>query len=513
MKRIASFLRTYPHLLLPAAALFAVEVATSFTPAYEYFIDELYYIACAKRLAFGYVDHPPLAPFLLRLSGTLIGYSVTALRIIPALAGAVVVVLTGLMAEQMGGKRIAQTLAAVTAVASPLLLTFFSFFSVNSLEILFWVAAIYVLIRINTSDNRNFWLAFGVIAGLALMTKHTFVLLGGATVAALALSRQRRHLMSRKFWLGAAVAAALLTPNIAWQVQHGMPSLEFYRNAMLYKNIPTPPLEVFLVQIIAMNPLAFPLWALGVWYLLFDREGKRYRLIGIVFAILFAALVVSQSSRPDRVTGIYPAAIAGGCVLLERLLHGRRGWISTAIGAALIASALALAPLALPVLPPQMTTEYAAASGLVKPMERGAGKATVLPQLLADRIGWEYFAKEVADAFHALPPDEQKRTSIFVPDYGHAGILELRREELGLPEIFCQHNTYWMWGKEQTLGTAILAVTFDPKGFERVFRDVRHVGQIRTPYAMPWRSDIGIFVAREPIVDLRQAWEAAKHFE
>ncbi len=513
INRITTFIRSYPHLVLPAAILCAIEVATSFTPAYEYFIDELYYIACAKRLAFGYVDHPPLAPFLLRISGTLFGYSVTALRIIPALAGAAVVILTGLMAREMGGKRLAQALAAITSVASPLLLTFFSFFSVNSLEIFFWTAALYALIRMINTGQSTVWLAFGVISGLALLTKHTYVLLGGAVMVALAFSDQRNHLASRQFWQGALVAAALLTPNIVWQGTHGFPSIEFYRNAMLYKNIPTPPLEVFVTQIVVMNPIAFPIWAMGAWYLLFHTEGRRYRLVGLVFVILLAALIVSQSSRPDRVTGIYPAAIAAGCIVLERLLEGRRRWIATALGAALVVSALALAPLAVPLLSPQASADYAAATGLFKPMERGAGKASVLPQLLADRIGWEHFAIEMADAFHSLPTDEQERTSIYVMDYGHAGMLELRKEELGLPDIFSPHNTYWMWGRNQKIGSTVLALVLDPKALEGAFRDVRHVKQIQTPLTMPWRSDIGVFLAREPYVDLQQAWERAKHYE
>ena len=513
MNKITTFIRSYPHLLLPAAILFALEVATSFTPAYEYFIDELYYVACAKRLAFGYVDHPPFAPFLLRISGTLFGYSVTALRIVPALAGAAVVILTGLMARAMGGKRLAQTLAAITSITSPLFLTFFSFFSVNSLEVFFWTAAIYALIHLINTGQSKVWLAFGAISGLALLTKHTYVLLGGAVLVALALSDQRRHLASRQFWLGALLATALLAPNIIWQITNGFPSLEFYRNAMLHKNIPTPPLEVFLTQVVVMNPIAFPIWTLGAWYLLFHAEGRRYRLVGFVFVILFAALIVSHSSRPDRVAGIYPVAIAAGCVVLERLLEGRRRWFATAIASALLAVALALAPLSIPLLPPQASADYAAATGLFKPMERGAGKASVLPQLLADRIGWEHFAAEMADAFRSLPPDEQKRTSIYVPDYGHAGMLELRKEALGLPDIFCPHNTYWMWGRDRKIESTVLAVVLNPKDLEGAFRDVRHMRQIRTPLTMPWRSDIGVFVAREPFVDLQQAWERTKHFE
>jgi hypothetical protein len=263
----------------------------------------------------------------------------------------------------------------------------------------------------------------------------------------------------------------------------------------------------------AMNPLAFPVWAIGAWFLLVDRSGCRYRLLGFLFLILVGALIASQSSRPDRVAGIYPAAIAGGCVMIERLLSPGPRWIPMAVGVLLAASAVALAPLAVPLLPPQDATEYAASIGVVKPIERGEGKATVLPQLLADRIGWELFAREMAAAFHALPPGEREQTSLFAMDYGHAGMLELRQEELGLPEVFCPHNTYWMWGKQRSLRQAILALTFDRRGLREVFNDVRHVRQIRTPLTMPWRADVPVYLAREPRVDLKQAWEQAKHYE
>src|SRR5438552_18805310 len=61
---------------------------------YGYFRDELYYIACGGHLAFGYVDQPPLSILLLRLSEVLLGISLFAIRLLPALAGAAIVVIT-----------------------------------------------------------------------------------------------------------------------------------------------------------------------------------------------------------------------------------------------------------------------------------------------------------------------------------------------------------------------------------------------------------------------------------
>jgi len=64
-----------------------------------YFRDELYYIACGQHLAFGCVDHPPLSILLLRLSQILLGDSLFAIRLLPALFGAATVALSGLIAR------------------------------------------------------------------------------------------------------------------------------------------------------------------------------------------------------------------------------------------------------------------------------------------------------------------------------------------------------------------------------------------------------------------------------
>ena len=89
---------------LLAGASFALLWATSFHPEYGYFIDELYYLACAVRPAWGYVDHPPLSVLILGVSRRLLGTSLPALRLAPALAGVATVVLTGALARRLGAR-------------------------------------------------------------------------------------------------------------------------------------------------------------------------------------------------------------------------------------------------------------------------------------------------------------------------------------------------------------------------------------------------------------------------
>ena len=74
-------------------------------PHYGYFRDELYYLACGEHPAWGYVDQPPLIGWVAWLLQHTIGTSLWALRLLPALAGAGTIVLAGVLARQLGGRR------------------------------------------------------------------------------------------------------------------------------------------------------------------------------------------------------------------------------------------------------------------------------------------------------------------------------------------------------------------------------------------------------------------------
>src|SRR4249920_4033438 len=62
--------------------------------SYGYFRDELYYLASTSHLDWGYVDNPPLSIGVLALVRAMLGDSLPAIRIVPALAGAAIVVVT-----------------------------------------------------------------------------------------------------------------------------------------------------------------------------------------------------------------------------------------------------------------------------------------------------------------------------------------------------------------------------------------------------------------------------------
>jgi 4-amino-4-deoxy-L-arabinose transferase-like glycosyltransferase len=504
------------HLYLAALSgiVFLLEIVPNLFGGYGYFIDEFYYIACSKRLALGYVDHPPLAPLLLRLNRLILGDSVLAIRLLPALCGAASVYLTGLMARRLGAGLFGQGLAALALLVAPVPLIFFSFFSMNAFEILFWIAACLVLVEIARTGNDRLWLLFGLVAGVSLQNKHTFALLGVGLAVGLLLTRERRHLASKWLWLGAAVALLLFLPNIWWQIQNGWPSLEFYRMADIRKNVPTPPWLVILNQILFMNPATVPIWLGGLVFCFGSRAGRPYRFIGWIFVTLFLLLVIGQKSRGDRIVAAYPVLFAAGAAWWDSVTvrPGLR-WARWALPSLLIVFGLLLAPMSLPLLPPDQLGSYAAATGIVPQLEKSDTATPELPLWFAERFGWEGLAPTVAGVVKDLDPDERERTLILVPSYGHAGALELFGPRYGLPRVASPQNNYHLWGVGEDPIDVIVSVGLGPDSLSEFFEEVRQVATYRCDYCKDWRDNMPIYVARGPKVPFREVWALFKHYE
>src|SRR5436189_1700215 len=107
MRRIAILAPVLGTVLVMAVLAFAVHLAVNAFGGYGYFRDELYYIACSKHLAAGYVDQPPLSILVLAVATRIFGDSVFAIRLVPAILSGLSVGLVGLLARRMGGGRAA----------------------------------------------------------------------------------------------------------------------------------------------------------------------------------------------------------------------------------------------------------------------------------------------------------------------------------------------------------------------------------------------------------------------
>ena len=502
--------RTERWLLGIAAAFVVFQAAVTAFGGYGYFIDEFYYLACARRPAFGYVDHPPLAPLVLAAVRAVAGESLLVIRLPAFLCGAAVVWAAGRIVREFGGGRFAAVAAATTVALAPGVLAISGFFSVNAFEMVAWVACTWTLAYMLRTGDTRAWLLFAVSLGLGFESKHTIGTLAFAVGIGLLLTPARTLLWSRWAVLGAVVAATLALPNVVWQVVHGFPSLEFYRNAATLKNLPSPPLHTIVEQLRFMGLLTSPVWLAAIAWFLVGREGSRWRPLAIAYVVLLVMLVVSQQSRPDRLLGIYPVLIAAGMSLVERRIRSATG--RALVLAGVVAGCLPAVPIVVGVLPPPVLARYVAWLGIQTSGERG--KTSPLPQLLADRTGWESFVAQVSAIYHALPQDDQRRALVYGPSYGHAGAIDVLGRAEGLPRAISGQNTYWHWSEAEGVDSDVLiAVAADPDDLHALFREVGKVGVTSCTYCMSWRNGLPIYVARGPIVPLHTLWAKARHYE
>jgi 4-amino-4-deoxy-L-arabinose transferase-like glycosyltransferase len=499
-------------------ALVRLVAVLLFSGRYGYFRDELYYLACADHLALGYVDHPPLSIGLLAVVRALFGDSLFAIRLLPALAGAVTVFLSGLLARKLGAGKFGQSLTALAVFFSPVLLGQSRYFSMNSLDILFWTIAAYLVLIIVTDDWPRLWPLFGFAVGLGLMNKYSVGFLVIGLVAGFLLTSQRKHLLSPWFWAGAVIAGVLFLPHLVWEIRHGFPSFEFMRNAALYKNVPVSIPEFFLGQSLEVGFAQAVIWIAGLFYFFFHPQGKRHRFLGWMFIVIFAIMIAGRA-KAYYLSPVYPVLLAGGAVLLERTSARRgRGWMRASLAGFVLAFGLIAAPMAIPCLPLRTYISYQDLLGMT-PSSEERKELGVLPQHYADMFGWEEMVATVAGVYRSLTPEEQEDCVIYVRNYGQAGAIDFFGGKYGLPKASCTHNSYWFWGPPEKEGKALIVFGFSHDVAENLadlstyFESVEHAATFACEYGMPYENNRPIFVGRGLKVSLEEIWELDRHFE
>src|SRR6185295_17060458 len=214
-----------------AFALASLALHVSALTQYGWFRDEFYYVACAARLDWGYVDHPPLSIAVMALVRLLFGDSLVAFRLVAALIGAATVYFTGRLARDLGGGRFAQALAGFAALVAPVFLGVSRFYSMNVLDLLLWTLAALALVAALRGDRAREWVVLGVVVGLGLLNKISLLWFIAGLFIGFLLTPYRRRLATPGPWIAGAIATALFVPHVVWQIAHGWPTLEFMRNA------------------------------------------------------------------------------------------------------------------------------------------------------------------------------------------------------------------------------------------------------------------------------------------
>ena len=479
---------------------------------YGYFRDELYYIKCSTQLGLGYVDHPPFSIYILFVSRLIFGESLFAIRIIPALASSLTVLFTCLMVLKLGGRKPALIISSVCAIFAPVYLGMNSFYSMNCLDILLWSIAAYLVINIIDQSKWSYWILLGITLGIGLLNKIGFLWFGFGFFAGLILTDKRKDLLTVKPYLCALIALMIFSPFIIWNFMNDFAHLEFIRNAVSGKYSQLDAKDFISGQILNMNPLSVIVWMTGLSYFLFNEEGRRYRILAIIYLTSFFILIINGHSKAEYLAPAYTMLFAGGGVYIEKITAFKYKWLKYAVVLSVIISGIIIAPFALPVLPVEKYIEYSKKLGMT-PSSSEDKELSELPQFYADMFGWEELARDISKVYLSLNEDERKRAVVFGQNYGQAGAVDFFRKKYPLPNAVSGHNSYWLWGFDKTEDPVIIIIGGNKDDLLKLF-DYAEQAMIHTAkYAMPYENNIPVFIAKNPKTPLDKIWNKIKHFD
>jgi 4-amino-4-deoxy-L-arabinose transferase-like glycosyltransferase len=490
--------------LLLAAVKLLLHLAVNLRTAYGIHRDELLYLAMGRNLELWGMDFPPAIAIVAEVSRAVLGESLVALRFVPAVCGAAILVLAAAIARELGGGRFAQGLAALCVLTSPLFLRSANLLQPVVLDQLVWTAALYVLLRLCRGHGPRQWILLGLVLGLGLLTKFTVAFIGLGIAAGVLLSRLRPALRTPWPWAGAAIALTVGAPSLVGQIRLGLPVLAQMgelRESQLERLTPFD----FLAGQVLWGP-AVLLAVAGLYGLLASRMFRSYRAVGWSCAVAFLLLLLLEG-KSYYAGPLFPTLFAGGSVLLERVPLAPAGRVlRVAAVVALLAFGFIILPLGVPFLPPPLMAEYARSLGVAAAVRTNTGELGTLPQDFADMLGWPEQAAAVAEAYHALPEDQQRRAVLVAGNYGEAGALDFYGPRHGLPEVVSPAGSYWFFGPGEKPGEVIITLGVPADSLRSLFDSVQRVATIGHPWAVEEERHVTINVAKGARTTLQDLW-------
>ena len=481
-----------------AAAIALLHILTN--GRYGFHRDELQVLSDARHLDWGFVAYPPFTPVVERISMGLFGLSMVGLRLFSVITQALAIVITGYMACELGGRRLAQLAAALAVALSALPMFEGTEFQYSSFDYLWWVLIAYFIIRLLKTDNPRWWLAIGATVGLGLLTKYSIVFYIAGVLGGMLLTSARRYFRSPWFWAGTGLALLICLPNVIWQVRHDFISYHFLQHIHA-RDVSQGRADGFLVNQlwICTNPASVPMWIAGLIYFLRDR---RYRMLGWMYVIPLALFMIGKG-RDYYLAPAYPMLMAMGAVAGERWVRSlSKPWrrsVETVFFIAVAACGAYVAAIVVPLSARGPLRDFAL---------KNNGD-------LREEIGWNDLVKKVADIRDTLPSDQRDHVGVLVGNYGEQGAIEVLGPAYHLPPPISGTNSAWLRGYPTPPPTTLIVLGLSARYVNETFSSCRVAGHNGNSEGVDneestYRPEI--FVCGGPRKPWPEFWKEFQHF-
>jgi dolichyl-phosphate-mannose-protein mannosyltransferase len=456
--------------LLLGLAILSVIVHFYIGEGYGFHRDELATLDDARHLDWGYVAYPPVTPFLGRLSLLLFGTSLIGFRFFASIASAASIVLTGLIARELGGGRIAQLIAAMASI--PFCLATGSLMQYVGFDYLWWVLTVYFLVRLVTSQNPRWWIGVGCAIGVGMLTKYSILFFIAGIIVGVLVTGLRTELKGKWLWIGAICSILIFTPNLWWQINHHFISLDFLRH-IHERDIRIGRTKDFLPDQLLLTLLAFPIAVAGLYYCLIAEEAARFRALAWLYIVPLVLFWLAQG-RGYYLAPAYSILYAAGAVWIERGLVRLPGGLSRSVAAfiviALAVNVIFAAAVVLPIAP--INSKWWAFAA------RNNGD-------LAEEIGWPDLVNTVAKIRSELFEEERTHFGILAGNYGEAGAINLYGPRFSLPPAICGTNSFWARGYGDLPPETVIVVGFSREFVKHYFDSFELAARSANRYGVP----------------------------
>jgi hypothetical protein len=467
--------------------------------------DEFLYLALGKHLAAGYWSNPPLIGFISYAAQLLPGKTLFILRLFPALAGALLIIITGLMTRELGGKIYAQVLACIALAVSLLFMRAFSMFQPVCFDILFWSLILYIFLRYINTEKPVYLILIGVAFGFGFLNKYMVIFLAAGLAIAVIPTSNRKLWISKYSWLAILIALVLLLPNIIWQFIHGLPVLHHMKELKETQLVNVKRMNIVIDQMLMFTFSAL-VWVAGLIWLLRSGSAKKFRVFGYVYvSVLLIFLLLRGKSY--YMAGLYPILFAAGGVSWEMSMKRKASRVFLIL--IIILLTLPILPGAIPIMSASRLVSYFSKI----PPEMGGealvrwedGRMHPLPQDYADMLGWDELGGIVLKACDTIK--DKKRIMIYCQNYGQAGAVDYCGKCHSLPQTVSFSDAYRLWAPDTISKSKNVFIYVNHelgRDVDSLFANIIVAGSVKNPYARELGATV--YMCREPRRDFPAFW-------